>query len=293
MIKNAIFAGSVLALLAVSLLYAYQRDIIYSANIPIGSRTQIDLPSDYGMSNYEQVKIVTKDKLNLDAYLIKRHGDSNIYKSNKSTNGTTILYLHANAGNMGHRLPIARILYNLFDCNILMLSYRGYGRSEGSPSEKGLKMDVDAAMEFLKQNPTTKNTKIVVYGQSIGGAVAIDTAYRYKEIDAMIVENTFTSLPDVVEHLFPYVWFIRYFIKDSWESKSKIGSISVPMLFLSGKKDSLVPPKHMLELVTIARNNGGKFKVTSEEFEDGDHNDTCAQKGYFEAIQRWWKNLTL
>ncbi|PVU98776.1 hypothetical protein BB559_001295 [Furculomyces boomerangus] len=273
-------------------LYLNQRDIIYCANDPVGSRTQIDLPSDYGMSNYEQVKIVTKDKLNLDAYLIKKE-EIGLYTNTKSRIGTTILFLHGNAGNMGHRLPIARILYNLFDCNILMLSYRGYGRSEGSPSEKGLKMDVDAAMEFLKQNPTTKNTKIVVYGQSIGGAVAIDTAYRYKEIDAMIVENTFTSLPDVVECMFPYVWFIRYFIKDSWASKNKIGSISVPMLFLSGRKDSLVPPKHMLELVTIARNNGGESKVTFKEFENGNHNDTCTQFGYFESIQSWWENLGL
>lgn len=76
-----------------------------------------------------------------------------------------------------------------------MLSYRGYGLSKGSPSEVGMKLDVLAAMDYIKSRQDLKNTKLIVYGQSIGGAVAIYVAsQRENDIDALIIENTFVSL---------------------------------------------------------------------------------------------------
>ena len=137
------------------------------------------------MNDYEDFTIRSKDSVKLTGYVIKQANAK-----------YTVLYLQANAGNIGHRLPMAARLQNVIgNANICMISYRGYGLSEGLPSEKGIKMDAEAALDFILQHPDLKGTKIILFGQSIGGAVAIHlAAHRGKDISAMIVENTFTSL---------------------------------------------------------------------------------------------------
>ncbi|OLY82429.1 Protein bem46 [Smittium mucronatum] len=295
MIKLVVISGVGLGAIALTGLWYFQRDIIYPAKFPQNSRTEVDLPSTYGMDKFEQLRILTADNINLHAYLIMPSGPAS---SGRRLDGqdspspkTTLLYLHANAGNMGHRLPIAASLMSVLNCNILMLSYRGYGLSEGSPSEPGIQKDLDATMDFLQTNPVTKGTKIVLYAQSIGGAVAIDTAQRYeKRISGMILENTFTSLPDVVSNIFPPIisLFVKPFLMDTWDSKSRIARISsIPILFLSGLKDTLVPPSHMSALNKIAK-TFDKRPVDFVGFENGNHNDTCSQPKYFTVIQTWW-----
>lgn len=112
-------------------------------------------------------------------------------------NPYTLVYFHANAGNMGHRLPIAYWLWRRFGCNIVMLDYRGYGFSNGKPSEEGIRTDVKTTMEYVRKHPCLKDTKLVFYGQSIGGAVTIDAAAQpenHENLVGVIVENTFLSL---------------------------------------------------------------------------------------------------
>ena len=113
----------------------------------------------------------------------------------------TILMFHGNAGNIGHRVPIARILEENLGCNVLMLEYRGYGLSTGTPDEEGLKLDAQTGLDFLRQYDETKDAKIVVYGQSLGGAVAIDLVAKNQEagdIAGLILENTFTSIKKMI-----------------------------------------------------------------------------------------------
>ena len=166
------------------LLYFKQNLLIYPSQFPPGSREIVDKPSVYGMNDFEEFSIRSKDSVKLTGYLIKSQNAKH-----------TILYLQANAGNIGHRLPIAaRLLNTLGNVNICMISYRGYGLSEGRPSEVGIKMDAESALDFLLQHPDVSGTKIVLFGQSIGGAVAIHLAANRKEIHGMIIENTFTSL---------------------------------------------------------------------------------------------------
>ena len=90
----------------------------------------------------------------------------------------TVLYLHGNAGNIGHRLVNVQGLYNSIGCNVALVEYRGYGRSEGTPSEEGLCMDAQAALDFLLTRSDINTEKILVFGRSLGGAVAIDLATR-------------------------------------------------------------------------------------------------------------------
>jgi len=108
---------------------------------------------------------------------------------------------HGNAGNIGHRVPIAKILAEELGCNVLMLQYRGYGLSTGTPNEKGLTIDAQTGFDYIRQRSELRDTKIVIYGQSLGGAVGIGLAARnHKEgqIAGIILENTFTSIRKMI-----------------------------------------------------------------------------------------------
>jgi len=108
---------------------------------------------------------------------------------------------HGNAGNISHRVPIAKVLEENLGCNVLMLEYRGYGLSTGTPDEKGLMIDAQTGLDWIRTQNRTKNTKIVIYGQSLGGAVGISLVVRNQEasdIRGLILENTFTSLVKLI-----------------------------------------------------------------------------------------------
>ena len=175
------------------------------------------------------------------------------------------------------------MFYFRMKLNVLMVSYRGfvcfiplifihllntcnrYGKSEGTPTEKGLQEDAKVALDFVLQHPKTNNTPIYLYGQSIGGAVCIDLASRYPEqIKAMIIENTFTSIPDLIPSLLPLLKPFKFLCTEVWNSKSSIRRIGkdTHVLFLSGNDDEIVPNSHMkllYKLVNKDRNSSEKY----------------------------------
>lgn len=108
---------------------------------------------------------------------------------------------HGNAGNIGHRVPIAKVLEENIGCNVLMLEYRGYGLSTGTPDEEGIEIDAQTALDYIRQQKETQGGKIIVFGQSLGGAVAIQLVARNQaagDIAGMILENTFTSIREMI-----------------------------------------------------------------------------------------------
>ena len=108
---------------------------------------------------------------------------------------------HGNAGNIGHRVPIARVLEENLGCNILMLEYRGYGLSSGRPDEKGIMIDAQTGLDYIRQNDKTRGNKVVVYGQSLGGAVSIQLVAKNQEagdVVGLILENTFTTMRKLI-----------------------------------------------------------------------------------------------
>ncbi|KAF9385156.1 hypothetical protein CPB97_005103 [Podila verticillata] len=282
-LSYSLAAAAVAVLSGGALLYHYQCEIIYPANFPEGSRTHVAKPSQYNMP-YEDLTLVTPDKVKIKAYLIKQPDD------NVARRRPTILYLHANAGNMGHRLSIADVFYRQFGCNVFMLSYRGYGLSSGSPSEKGLRIDAHTALDYIKKHPVLSETKLIAYGQSIGGAVSIDIVARNEDQFAgLMIENTFLSLPKVIPHVLPMISKVSFLCHQIWNSEQMIQEISrLPVLFLSGLRDELVPPGHMKELHRLLDSTG---EVVWKEFEDGTHNDTCLKPGYFESIKSFLEGI--
>ena len=136
--------------------------------------------------------IPTPDGETLSAFLIR--------PSNKRlARNVTVLMFHGNAGNIGHRLPIAKVLDEDIGCNVLLLQYRGYGLSTGTPSEKGLMIDGQTGLDYIRQRAELRNTKIVIYGQSLGGALGVWLAARnQKHVSGLILENTFLSLKKLI-----------------------------------------------------------------------------------------------
>ena len=125
-----------------------------------------------------------------------------------------------------------------------MLSYRGYGFSTGRPSEKGLVIDAQCALDYLlNKNEATKNTKIILYGQSLGGALSIQLVSRNEDkVAALILENTFRCMRTLIPTAFPPARYLAKMCHQVWPSETTLPKIKeAPVLFLSGLKDELVP----------------------------------------------------
>ncbi|CAG8786146.1 10313_t:CDS:2, partial [Dentiscutata erythropus] len=241
----------------------------------------VSKPSVYGL-NYISVILETGDDVKIRAYVCKR--------VEEASTRPTVLILHGPGGNMGHRLPIAQKFYKNFKCNVMLVSYRGYGKSDGSPSENGLRLDAQAALDYIKQDSILKDTKLIVYGQSLGGAVALDlTSRNESKIDALIIENTFLSIPKVIPHIAPKLRYLTFLCSEIWPSESYITKLqTIPILFLSGLKDEVVPPQHMKILYDLANTSGGKM---FQEIENGSHYDTVSQSDYFPKIGEFFTKM--
>jgi fermentation-respiration switch protein FrsA (DUF1100 family) len=150
-----------------------------------------------------------------------------------------VLFAHGNCGNLTDRWERIRLLANRLHATVLAFDYRGYGRSEGRPSETGLFADARAARKFLAEKAGVPESEIVLYGQSLGGAVAVDLAVR-DGARGLILESTFTSLADVANHNFPLTPPGRI-LKNRFDSIEKISSYHGPLLIVHGESDTLVP----------------------------------------------------
>ncbi|MDH5395267.1 MAG: alpha/beta hydrolase [Gammaproteobacteria bacterium] len=150
----------------------------------------------------------------------------------------TVLFFHGNGGNMSHRGDSLYIFHKL-KLNSLIIDYPGYGESEGSPSEKNLYDSADAAWQYLMTEKKTKAEKIIIFGRSLGGAVAADLASRVNA-GGLILESTFSSVRDMVSILFPGVSNLIY-LRYSFDTLNKIKKIKSPVLVIHSPGDEVIP----------------------------------------------------
>lgn len=215
-------------------------------------------------------------------------------------NAPTLVFFHGNAGNIGLRLPNAVQMYHNLECNILMVEYRGYGDSDNAkPNEAGLKLDSEAALRFIKGNASVDQSKIFLFGRSLGGAVAFHLAQYAQstpgmEIAGMIVENTFLSISTMVDHLMPFVAPIKGLVlRIGWYSEQIAPLLDkTPVLYLAGGKDELVPHSHMKALYQLSSSKAGSL-ARMHVVEKGTHNETWMQGGkkYWEKIERFFAEV--
>lgn len=209
-------------------------------------------------------------------------------------NNPTIIFFHANAGNIGFRLPNIVGLVKKSQVNVifsskqqvLIVGYRGYGHSQGQPTEADLKMDTQSVFDWALEHEQINNEKIYLFGRSLGGAVATYLASKTQDkIKGLILENTFTSIPDMVDHIFKYLSALKGLIlRIEWNSLELIKEIKVPILFISGQADQLIPPSQMQTLFSNAKKS---IKTEMMEVEHGTHNESWMQAGdvYFDRIR--------
>jgi fermentation-respiration switch protein FrsA (DUF1100 family) len=195
--------------------------------------------------------------------------------------GPVILFFHGNAGNLSHRADLMVELANRVGADVVVAGYRGYGRSEGKPSEEGLYADARAAWRYVTVDRGVVPGRVVVFGKSLGGGVAVNLA---SETDpaGLIVESSFTSIPDMAARHYPFV--PKFVIRTRMESLAKIADIGCPLLVIHSRADEVVPFELGRALFEAAAEPKTFYEVVG-----AGHNETWLVGGqsYFEAIARF------
>ena len=229
-------------------------------------------PGDLGLE-YEDVFFTTSDGVRLHGWFIPSDSD------------TTIVWLHGNAGNIGHRVDNLLMVNRLLGANVFIIDYRGYGRSEGAPSEKGLYRDAEAALAYLGSRPQTADDRLVFFGRSLGAAVAVELATRTAP-HALILESPFTSIREMARLSYPFVPtpLLALPVRSRFDSLAKITGVRAPLMILHGDMDDIVPNEIARRLYDAA-NEPKRFYT----IERASHNDTYAVGGeaYFDALREF------
>ncbi len=215
-------------------------------------------PEDFDL-NHEDVQIRTEDGVSLHAWMVgeKKHKP-------------VVLFFHGNAGNISHRLDRV-VRWRDFPVRVLLLDYRGYGQSQGKPDEEGLYEDAKAAYQYLRNVEKLSPNQIFLFGESLGGAVAIELATQFP-VASLTVESTFTSLKKLAAKLFPFVPSMA--VSNSYNSISKISGLRIPLTVIHGTEDEIVPFEMGKELFETAPEPKRFLEVKGAH-----HNDLYLQAG--------------
>jgi len=230
-------------------------------------------PRQHGMK-YEEVWLTTADNVRLNGWFMPSSHPS----------GKTLLLLHGNAGNISHRFDKYAIFHEL-GLDIFALDYRGYGKSEGAPSETGLYLDARAAYRYLREQRGIDQHKLVVYGESLGVAVAVDLLGQVAAA-GLALEAGFTSAPDVGQEMYPFLP-MRWLMRAQYDALGKIGRIDAPLLIFHSRDDEFFTMRHAQKLLAAAPARKELIELR------GGHNDAFMQSAevYREALRHFTASL--
>ena len=241
------------------LLYIFQRFLIYFPDKKI-----MLTPGQLGLA-YEDTFLETADGIKIHGWLIKA----------ESTRGV-LLFCHGNAGNISHRFDSIRF-FNQLSLDVLIFDYRGFGKSEGSPGEEGTHLDATAAWEYLTKIKGYQTDQLIIFGRSLGSGVAARLASE-KKSKVVILESSFTSLPDLGAKIYP-IFPVRLLSRYKYNTLKNLQYLTCPILFVHSKRDEIIPfslgyqnyqtapePKKFLE-IHGSHNDG--FLVSGKIYENG------------------------
>lgn len=219
-----------------ALLYSFQGRLIHLPDTP--GRQLEATPAAIG-ADWEDVQLTARDG-------VKLHG---WYLPASAADAPTLLFFHGNAGNISHRLDTLAIFRRL-GVATLIIDYRGYGRSEGQPTEAGLYLDADAAWQHLAHERHIPPERIVAFGRSLGGAIAAHLAAE-RPVGGLIVESAFTSIPDLGREQYP-LFPVRTLARFQYPTREYIARTTAPVLVIHSPDDEIIPYHHGQSLYQAA-----------------------------------------
>lgn len=228
------------------LLFVFQSHLVY-----FPEKDMIATPHDVKLP-YEAVFFPTSDGVEIAAWFVPAEKSRGV-----------VLICHGNGGNISHRLPLIKML-NELSLSCLIFDYRGFGRSTGKPTEQGTYRDADAAWSYLIDGRGIDPGKIVILGESLGGAVGAWLAREHTPA-ALIVQSTFTSLTDLGQKLYPF-FPVRLLSRFNYSTAQYLCVVDCPVLIAHSRDDELVPYSHGCELFGVAREPKEFVEM------EGDHN---------------------
>lgn len=236
-------------------------------------REMVASPSDFGLA-FEDVAFSASDGVRLHGWFVPGEGD------------VTWLWFHGNAGNISHRLDNLKRVQDRVGVNVFIFDYRGYGLSQGKPSEQGTYRDGEAAVAYLRSRHDIDPDKIIYFGRSLGASVAVEMATRHRPY-ALVLESSFTSVPEMARLTYPFlpVW---PFLRTKYDSLAKMGKVEAPVLMLHGDRDDIVPLEIGRKLFLAAHEPREFFVI-----QGAGHNDTYLVGGgdYFRVLRRFVEDL--
>jgi fermentation-respiration switch protein FrsA (DUF1100 family) len=247
-------------LIFLGLVYLRQGSMVYYP-----SREIVNTPGDIGF-DFKEVTLRTKDNIKISAWHIPAKNERGV-----------VLFFHGNAGNISHRLDSIRIFHD-FNLTVFIFDYRGFGKSEGYPTEKGTYIDAESAWEYLVHIKNIDPKKIILFGRSLGSAVAAELALRHKA-GALIIESGFTSVPDLGSKFYPYLP-LRLISRFHYATADKVNKIDIPKLFIHSPQDEIIPFEHGTKLFDKARRPKEFLQMK------GNHNDgfIISGRAYIEGL---------
>ncbi len=261
LLKLLLFGAGAYALL-VAFIYFTQASLLYYPNI--AGRALSASPTDIGLA-YEDVNLTAADGVRLHGWFVPA----------TDARGT-LLFFHGNAGNISHRLDSIRI-FNRLGLDVFIIDYRGYGQSDGKPDEQGTYRDADAAWRYLVETRGAEPARIVVFGRSLGAAIAGYLAAEQRP-GALILESSFASVESMGRRLYPFLP-VRWLNRFGYQTAEYVRQIGCPILVIHSPGDEIIPiaegravftaaaePKRFLE-IRGGHNDG--FLVSGRTYVDG------------------------
>lgn len=250
-----------------ALLYFYQSSFIYYPD-----RQWVATPDKFGLS-YESVTFGTADGVTLSGW----------YVPAERTRGV-MLFFHGNAGNISHRM-LSMQIFNRLRFDIFIFDYRGYGKSEGRPDEIGTYRDAEAAWYYLVRQRNVDPSMIVVFGRSLGAAIASHLAAKHTP-RALIVESAFSSVPELAARFYPFMP-VRWLTRFHYATKEHLRKVTCPVLVVHSREDDIVPFEHGQALFEAARPPKDFLGI------NGSHNDALLVTGgrYEQGLDRFLMNV--
>jgi len=230
-------------------------------------------PATYGLK-FQDIHLTTEDGVALHGWLIP-HAKARF----------TLLHFHGNAGNISHRLQLYEKWHRM-GLSIFAIEYRGYGRSEGTPSETGFYMDARAAWRELVKTQKIPASQIIIAGRSLGCAVASKLATEVAAA-SLTLETPFTNISDMAEEHYPWMLPLRFLARTRFDTLQHISQVQTPVMIISAEEDELAPAK-MSEYIYAAANEPKQLIALP-----GKHNDfdISSSSTYSDAWNRWLNQL--